>query len=407
MTSKSVLHKPELLSPAGNLEKLTFAFQYGADGAYIGGKFFNLRKGAGNFSLAELKKAGQLADKHNKKLYLAINVYFKNKDFKKLGIYCEQIYNAGIRNIIISDMGVLNFINKNFKKSFHISISTQANVTNYYAIDLLKQFNVNRIILARELKIKEIEEIKAKINMELETFIHGAMCVAYSGRCLLSEYLTGRSANRGDCVQSCRWDYYLMEKSRKDQFFPVTEDKSGTTILSSKDLCTVSILKKLIKAGIDSFKIEGRMKSLYYTANVTRVYRKAIDSIINGRKPDKEFLLKELDMVSHRPYFSGFYVNNKSTITYNKSYVRKVQFIGYLKRKKRDNLYELVLKNKLEKQDKIEIILPDMRNIQLLKYKLYDKNLNKVDRGVINNKYYIEMNKEAAELGIIRIRKSS
>ena len=281
-------------------------------------------------------------------------------------------------------------------------MSTQTNITNFHALDLLAKLNVNRVILARELSLKEIEEIKNRTKLEIETFIHGAMCVSYSGRCLLSEYMSARNANRGDCTQSCRWNYYLVETTRKDELFPVVEDKDKTTILSSKDLCTLPILNKLLNIKIDSFKIEGRMKSLYYVANTARVYRHAIDKILKGQKIDTSFLLEELDSVSHRPYFTGFYEPQKSSINYNNEYVRKYKFIGYLKRKVKNNLYELMLKDKLEIQDDIEIIFPDMVNIAIRKFKLYDKNFKSVDRGIINNEFYIEIDENTAEWGILR-----
>ena len=396
-------YRPELIAPAGNFEKLQFAFKYGADGAYLGGKQFNLRFRAGNFTFSELKKAVTLSAKYNKKIYFTLNIYFKNKDFLKLGQYCEKLLKTGITNIIISDIGVLNFINKNFKDLFHISISTQANITNFYTADILKKLNVNRIIPARELSLKEIKQIKERIDIELETFIHGAICVSYSGRCLLSEYLAGRNANKGDCTQPCRWDYYLVEKTRRDEHFPVIEDKDSTTILSSKDLCTLFILDKLIKLKINAFKIEGRMKSLYYVANVTRVYRQAINNILGKKESNTDFLFNELDSVSHRPYFEGFFKKNTNSISYDRSYMRKYKFIGYLKRRVKDNLYELVLKDKVETSDRIEIILPEMFNIKMGKFKLYDKNLNKTDRGIINNKFFIEV-EDNADLtwGIVR-----
>ncbi|MBU1077558.1 MAG: U32 family peptidase [Spirochaetes bacterium] len=395
-------YRPELLAPAGNMEKLLFAFQYGADSAYLGGQYFNLRERAGNFSSLELKKAVQLASELNKKIYFTLNSSFRNSDFKKLELLCERLLKTGIKNLIISDLGALEFINKYYKKAFHISISTQANITNFHALSLLKKLNASRVILARELDLNEISQIKKKSDLELENFIHGAMCVAFSGRCLLSEYLTGRNANRGDCTQSCRWDYYITEKTRKDEFFPIIEDKEGTTILSSRDLCTLDILKRLMSIRIDSFKIEGRMKSLYYVANVTRVYRNAIDSILAHRKMDRDLLFRELDSVSHRPYFTGFYTSDKRSITHDRSYIRKFEFLGYLKRRVKDDLFELVLKNKLEEGDKIQLIMPDMKNHNLKKFTLYDKNYKRVKRGVINQRFYIELTGDASEYGILR-----
>ena len=396
------LRIPELLAPAGNLEKLKFAFHYGADSVYLGGKIFSLRAQAENFSMSDLKQAKRIADELHKTIYLALNIFFRNQDFKSLGKYLQQILKIGIKHIIISDIGVLRFINKHFRNLFHISISTQANMTNYEAINFLQELGAQRIILARELDLTEIKEIRKRTKVELETFIHGAMCVSYSGRCLLSEYLTQRNANRGDCTQPCRWEYTLIEKTRPDEKFTMEEDQKGTRILSSKDLMTLNILNKLIRAKIDSFKIEGRMKSIYYVANVTRVYRKAMDLILQHKKINLTLLMKELDSFSHRPYFNGFFIKNRSTIAHHKDYVRNYKFIGYIKKRVKDNLYELVLKDTLNQNDLIEIINPDFKDLKNIRFKLYDKHFRPVERGVITDKFYLETENELSEYSIMR-----
>ncbi len=396
--------KIELIAPAGNLEKLIFAFKYGADAVYLGGKIFNLRAKTNNFSYEELERAVALSKKFNRNIYFTLNIYFFNNDFKILKDYLGKIYDIGIRNLIISDIGALYFINKNFKNMFNIAVSTQANITNTYTVEFLKSQGVKKVILARELNLKQIKEISDNVDIDIETFIHGAMCVAYSGRCLLSEYFNNRSANRGLCSQPCRWEYSIAEPTRKDEFLPVEENQYGTYILSSKDLCTVEFIDKLIEAGINSFKIEGRMKSIYYVANTTRVYRYAIDSYFNKQKVDIDFLLEELNSVSHRPYFPGFFFGyfRKNSINYSDSYVRNYKFIGYIGRKVKKNIYELILKDKLESDYKIEIIFPDMKNEKDISFKILDSEFKVTDRGIINRKFYIQTESELEEYTIIR-----
>ncbi len=396
--------KIELIAPAGNIEKLIFAFKYGADAVYLGGKLFNLRAKSNNFTFDELKKAVDISRKMKKNIYFTLNIYFFNNDFEILYDYLKKIYEIGIKNLIISDLGALYFIKEKFPEKFNIAISTQANITNFYTAEFLKTLGVKKIILARELNLKQIKEISKKIDIEIETFIHGAMCVAYSGRCLLSEYFTNRNANRGICSQSCRWEYAIAEPTRKNEYAPIEEDQYGTYILSSKDMCTVDFIDKLIEAGINSFKIEGRMKSVYYVANTTRVYRKAIDAYLNNEKIDTELLLKELNFVSHRPYFPGFYFGyfKENSINYSDSYIREYKFIGYILKKVKQNIYDIVLKNKLKSSYRIEIILPDMKNIDTIKYKILDINFDNVEIGVINKKFYLMTETELPEYSIIR-----
>ena len=399
------MKKVELVSPAGNLEKLRVAFLYGADAVYLGGKIFNLRNRAHNFSYNELEEAVNIASKLDKKIYLTINIYFFNNDFRLLKNYLTTIYDIGIRELIISDLGALYFIKENFRNKFSISISTQANVTNFYTALFLKSLGVKRIISARELSLRDIILLKRNSGIEIETFIHGAMCVAYSGRCLLSEYLTNRNANRGFCSQPCRWNYEIFNKEKMSEPMPVEEDENGTYILSSKDLCTIEFIDKLIEAGIDSFKIEGRMKSMYYVANTTRVYRYAIDSYYDKRKIDMNFLKEELDSVSHRPYFPGFYFGyfKKNSINYEDEYIRKYRFIGYIEKNIKNDIYKIIFKDKLETKDNIEIILPDMNNIQIKKFEILDSNFEKVKKGVINKEFYIKLpEKKIPEFSIIR-----
>ncbi len=401
------MKKVELISPAGNFEKAKIAFHYGADAIYLGGKLFNLRKRAGNLSYNEIEQIVKLAKGKKKEVYLTLNIFFRNDDFKELKEYLLNLYDIGIRNLIVSDIGCIYFINKNFKDRFNLTLSTQANLTNIYAAEFYKELGLKRVTLARELSLNEIKEIKSKVNIEVETFIHGAMCMSYSGRCILSEYFTGRSANRGDCSQPCRWEYVLKEKRRDFPVLDIEEDERGTYLLSSKDLCMIEDISKLIEAGIDSFKIEGRMKSIYYVANTTRVYRDAIDSFYKGDVGKMDIWREELDSFSHRPYFKGFYFGyNGASLSFDKNYKRHYKFIGYITDKFNEQTYEVKIMNKLKSDDKIEIILPNMKNIKEIDFKILDKDFKMVDEANINEKYYLDFDNisETVDYGIIRVK---
>ena len=289
----------ELLSPAGSIEKLFYAYEYGADAAYIGLKNFSLRAKADNFNTDEYNVVKKI--KKNKKLYAALNIYFHDSDIKLLEQEIEYISLYPIDAFIISDLGILPLLQKHFPgKEFHLS--TQANCVNSNSAKLYRDMGFSRIIPGRELSLKEIETIKNSVeNLEIEVFAHGAMCLAYSGRCFLSKYLAGRSANKGDCTHSCRWQYRVLEESeRKGEFFPVIEGENFTSILSSKDICMIDHLQDLKNAGVDSLKIEGRMKSVYYTAVITRAYRKALDSLDGKKVENPEIYKNDLFKVSHR-----------------------------------------------------------------------------------------------------------
>jgi len=304
------VEKPELLAPAGNLEKLKIAIIYGADAVYLGGENFGLRAGAKNFTLEQLAEGIKFAHDKGKRVYLTLNIIPHNEDLVGLPEYVAKLKKLDLDAVIISDPGILKII-KNIIPEMEIHLSTQANTTNYAAVNFWYEQGVRRIILARELSLEEIKEIiiKSPPDMKIETFIHGAMCISYSGRCLLSNYMVGRDANRGDCAQSCRWRYYLMEETRPGEYFPVYEDKKGTYIFNSKDLCMIEHIPSLIEAGISVFKIEGRMKSSYYVATVVKTYRHLIDSYFS--KPKEYFCdekwLDEIKKVSHRYFTTGFY----------------------------------------------------------------------------------------------------
>jgi len=391
------MKKVELVSPAGNLEKLKIAFLYGADAVYLGGPLFNLRERSDNFSFSDLKKALALAKNLRKKIYFALNIYFYNNDFPKLNKYLNKLKKIGVEYLIVSDLGAVSYIRENYP-SFKIHLSTQANATNIQAFRFFQKNGVERIVAAREMTLKDIKKAKKENpDIEIETFVHGAMCMSYSGRCMLSAYYTGRSANRGDCAQSCRWEYELVEKTRPSESMPIVETTRGTYILSSKDMNLAEYIPQLIRAGIDSFKIEGRMKSIYYVAVVTKVYRAVIDAYYQKKKIDPK-ILKELEFVSHRPYFTGFYfteaTKSRESQIEKQAYVRKYNFLGYIKKKKK-NLFLLELKGKIEISSKLEVLVPEQgeNSLQLKKFILIKKvgdEFQNTERLVIQDEGYIK-----------------
>ncbi len=309
------MKKPEILSPAGDMEKLRASVLYGADAVYMAGEMFGMRTASQNFSDAALSDAVKLAHENGVKVYITCNTLMRNNDLKLLPAYLEMLGGIGVDGIIVADLGCMKAAQKYAPKA-EIHISTQASVLNTDAANAWYELGASRVCLAREASLKEICEImehKNK-NLKIETFVHGAMCMAYSGRCMISDYLTGRSSNRGNCAQPCRWSYHLVEEKRPGEYFPVVEDDYGTHIFSSKDLNMVSFVPELMKAGIDSFKIEGRVKSAYYAAAITNAYRLAVDEYV--RSPETwdpcGFWLSEVNKVSHREYCTGFYFGEEN-----------------------------------------------------------------------------------------------
>ena len=354
--------KIELLAPAGDFEKLKFAINYGADAVYIGDKNFSLRANSKNFDYEELNLAIKYAHENNVKVYVAINIFARYKDLIELKKNLYVFKNADA--LIVSDPGIFLMV-KEILPDMEIHVSTQANVLNYKTVEFWKKLGVNRIILARELSCEEIKFIAEKnIDIELEAFVHGAMCISYSGRCLLSNFFTGRDANHGDCAQACRWKYKLYaleEEKRKNKFWPIWEDDNGSFILNSKDICMVNYLDKLFDCGIKSLKIEGRMKSIYYVAAVTKIYREAIDDYFLDKKiydEKKNYYLSELEKVSHRIYSSGFYLGDKKNEIYeSSSYINNYDFVGIVKDFDEKNFFALVeQRNKIKIGDEIEIL---------------------------------------------------
>lgn len=357
--------KPELLMPAGNLEKLKYAIKYGADAVYLGVVDFSLRamrKGE-LITLENLKAAINTAHEMDAKAYLTLNIFAFNKDIKALEACIEKLADSAPDALIISDVGIMRLAQK-YLPNIDIHISTQANILNYEAVKFWQDMGATRAILARELTIKEVAEIKQQVpDMELECFIHGAQCVSFSGRCLLSDYMTNgeRKANSGNCSQPCRWSYKLLEETRPNQYQEIIQDEKGTHILSTKDLCLVKHLKEMIEAGIDSFKVEGRTKSLYYVSATAKAYREAIDAVLQNKNTDMQPYFEELLKVGNRGYTTGFYLNKeypKDGYSYDIS--KGLAGADFLCEfwDKQDDWYKIKTKNKFNKNEDIEIISP-------------------------------------------------
>jgi putative protease len=302
-----MIKKPELLAPAGNLEKLKMAVLYGADAVYLGGKSFGLRAFGGNFSREELKEAMDFAHARGKKVYVTVNIFPHNGDLEGLPDYLQYLQSIQADALLVADLGVFMMCRK-LIPDMELHISTQANNTNWASVNAWKELGASRVVLAREMSLAEIREIRSKCDVDLEMFMHGAMCISYSGRCLLSNYFTGRDSNRGSCAQSCRWKYALVEETRPGKYFPIEEDERGTYIMNSKDMCLMPNIRDVIESGVDSLKIEGRMKSVHYAASVTKAYRLAIDSYFEDPEhfEVRQEWMDELEKVSHRAYTTGF-----------------------------------------------------------------------------------------------------
>ncbi|MBO5222165.1 MAG: U32 family peptidase [Clostridia bacterium] len=332
-----MVKKPEILAPAGDFSRLIYAIEYGADAVYVGGEEFSLRAAAGNFTRAELRRAVEYVHGKQKKIYVACNIVPRNEDLDKLPEYAAFLQDAGVDAVIISDLGSFTIFRRHAPK-VDIHISTQANVSNYETCMAWYHLGAKRVVLARELSLDEILEIRRRVpeEMELETFVHGAMCMAYSGRCLLSQFLTGRDSNRGYCAQPCRWKYTLMEEKRPGQYFPVVEGEKNTLFMNSKDLSMIEHLPELCEAGIASFKIEGRIKTEYYVAVITQAYRRALDDCFSDvylYTKNLPTYVEQVDMVSHRPYYTGFYFPDSEDCgqSYHEpSYIRNFELVGMI-----------------------------------------------------------------------------
>lgn len=356
----------ELLAPAGNLEKLKIAISYGADAVYIGGERFGLRENADNFSLQEMREGVQFAHERGKKVYLTMNIIPHNSDLDGMAQYVKDVHDIGVDAVLVSDAGVFDIVRENVP-DMEIHLSTQANNTNYASANFWYKMGVKRVVLARELSLKEIQEIRKNTNenLELEMFVHGAMCISYSGRCLLSNYMASRDSNKGQCAHPCRWKYYLMEEKRPGEYMPVVEDKRGTYIYNSKDLCLIEHIPEIIEAKVSSLKIEGRMKSSFYVATVVGAYRKAIDSYYKDPTNYKvsDTLIEEVSRASHRAYTVGFFEkrpDGNEQIYNTSTYIREYEFLGMiLEYDEETQVAKVEQRNRFKLGDTVEVMNPD------------------------------------------------
>ena len=355
--------KPELLAPAGDRERLRMAVLYGADAVYLAGTSFGMRSFAGNFAPEELPEAVAWAHDHGVRVHVTVNTMPRNDEVVRLPAYLEQLQEAGVDALILADMGAFSLAGK-YAPRCERHVSTQASVANYVCANAWYDLGAKRVILARELSLREIREIREKVpeDLELEAFVHGAMCVSYSGRCLLSNYMTGRDSNRGACAQPCRYQYYLMEEKRPGEYFPVFEDEKGTYILNSRDMCMIDHVGELMDAGLSSLKIEGRAKSAYYAAIVTGAYRHVIDDVAAGRAADPVWR-DEVEHVSHRRYSTGFYFGEPGQYTENARYIREWQVVALVTDCTPDGMATLSLRNKFSAGDALELVGPDTKPV--------------------------------------------
>ena len=371
------MKKPELLAPAGNMEKLKMALLYGADAVYLGGKAFGLRAFGGNFTNEELQEAVDFAHKLGKKIYVTVNIFPHNSDIAKLPAYLTFLNEIKVDAILVADLGIFTLA-KEYAPDVELHISTQANNTNWAAVNAWAELGASRVVLAREMSLEEIKEIREKCSVELEMFVHGAMCISYSGRCLMSNYLTGRDANRGSCAQPCRWNYALVEEKRPGQYFPVLEDERGTYIFNSKDMCLLPYLPDVIASGVDSLKIEGRMKSVHYAASVVKAYREAIDSYFAAPEQFevKKEWVEELDKVSHRAYTTGFYYGRpteKDQIYGTSSYTQTSDFVGLvLDYDEKPGFATVEQRNNMKVGQEIEIFQPHLAGYRQILQEMYN-----------------------------------
>lgn len=380
------MQKIELLAPAGDLEKLKMAIMYGADAVYLGGEAFGLRKASKNFSLESISQGVKYAHDRGKKVYVTLNIIPHPSDLQGLEEYVTALYNINIDAVIVSDPGMFSIIRKTVP-DLEIHMSTQASITNAETINFWDNLGADRVVLARELSLKEIEEIRGNISdhMELETFVHGAMCISYSGRCLLSNYMTGRDANMGDCAHSCRYKYHLVEEKRPGEYFPVYEEEDGTFIMNSKDLCMIEYIPQMIRAGINSFKIEGRVKSLYYVATVIRSYRMAIDQYYED--PDNykfnENYLNEIKKASHRDFTTGFFFGKpteEAQVYESSTYIRGYDFLGMiLDYDLETKIATVEQRNRMFVGDEIEVFGPGKKHFTQKIRKMWDDHGDEIE----------------------------
>ncbi len=401
----------EVLAPAGDFERLYCAIDYGADAVYLGSKMFSMRSGCDNFDFDELKSAVEYSHSKGVRVYLTCNTLPTNDEIDLLPEFLKNAYACGIDAIIVSDLGTLSFVKK-YTPDLEVHISTQAGIVNYATANCLYDMGAKRVVLARELSLDEIAQIRAKTpkQLEIEAFVHGAMCVSFSGRCLLSSYLVNRNANRGECAQPCRWGYHLMEEKRRDEFYPIFEDDKGTYILNAKDLCMIDFIDKLHKAGVSSLKIEGRAKSAYYVSVITNAYRMAVDHYLqNPNEKLPEWIAQEVFKVSHRKYCTGFFFGHPKDCQYYETggYIREYDVVGIVTHCENSRVY-CVQRNKFLKGDKVEILSPKQAPYEICVDEIFDENgvaVDSTNHAEMKFSFYCE--KEFPENSIVRIAKNT
>ena len=397
--------KIELLSPAGDMERLKMSVLYGADAVYLAGTDFGMRSFAGNFSPEELPVAVKFAHDHGVAVHVTVNTMPRNDEVINLPAYLEQLQDAGVDALILADMGAFSLAGKYAPKCAR-HISTQQSIANYECTKAWYELGAQRVVLARELSLDEIRTIREKTpkELEIETFGHGAMCVSYSGRCLLSNYMTGRDSNRGACAQPCRYQYSLMEEKRPGEYFPVFEDEKGTYILNSKDMCMIDHLKDLQDAGVDCIKIEGRAKSAYYAAIVTGAYRHAIDDVSAGKELDPMWR-DEVEKVSHRIYSTGFYYGHPGQYTEHSRYIRQWQVCAIVENCDENGLALCSLRNKFTVEDDLEIVGPDTKPFSVVPEKMRDPEGNPLtEPRKPEMQFYLQLPCQVPSLSILRKR---
>ncbi|MBR5125698.1 MAG: U32 family peptidase [Oscillospiraceae bacterium] len=397
------MRKLELLSPAGDMERLKMAVQYGADAVYLAGTSFGMRSFAGNFTPEELPVAVKYAHDHGVKCHVTVNTMPRNDEIAQLPDYLQQLDDAGVDALIVADLGAFTLAGK-YAPHCQRHISTQQSIANYECAQAWFDLGATRVVLARELNLEEIRTIRQKVDpaLEIETFGHGAMCVSYSGRCLLSNYMTGRDSNRGACAQPCRYQYALMEEKRPGEYFPVYEDEKGTYIMNSRDMCTIDHLKDLMDAGIDCIKIEGRAKSAYYAAIVTGAYRHCIDDICAGRPLDPVWR-DEVDRVSHRIYSTGFYYGQPGQYTENSRYIREWQIVAKVDSCDENGLALCSLNNKFAQGAQLEVVGPDLRPFTITADTMTDLEGNVLtEPRTPQMQFYLQLPKQVPALSMIR-----
>jgi putative protease len=398
--------KPELLAPAGDFERLRMAVAYGADAVYLAGGDFGMRAFAGNFTSEELKKAVTLCHERGVAVHVTCNTMARNDEIDRLPAFLELLEGAGVDAIIAADLGVFRLAQRH-APHVKLHMSTQAGVTNYQSARMWHELGAARVILARELSLEEVREIRARTpkELEIETFVHGAMCVSYSGRCVLSNYMTGRDAQRGACAQPCRYKYALMEEKRPGEYFPVEEDGKGAYIFSSRDMCMIDHVGELIQAGVDSLKIEGRAKSAYYAAVVTNAYRHAIDAAAVG-EPLSPVWREEVEKVSHRHYSTGFFYGPPGQYTQDGRYIRQWQVVAQVESCDAAGRAVLSLRNKFAQGDEIELIGPGLEPIAFQAPPMEDMDgFPLTEPRVPQMRFSMQLPTQAPPLSLIRIRR--